>query len=123
MEDIGNLLYYIVIFVIALVSWLSGAGKKKPHQTGKTSPFPIPVPEMQSTPPPMPKRTKKTPPPIPRNIRQESPGYSSLYTKNNDTPVMLEDDGPSVADELELTDMESFRKAIIYAEIFNRKEW
>ena len=120
MEDIGNLLYYIVIFVIAIVSWISNSNKKKQQQDSIPSPFPT----QQNTsagPPSVPRGKKKAPPPIPRNTLFSQSSLSSKYT--DDTPILIEDSSDSIADDLNLNDADSLRKAIIYAEIFNRKSW
>lgn len=121
MEDIGNIIYYIVIFVIALISWLSNSTKKKAQQQTNT-PSPFPTQEMSPMPssPPV-KRQKTAPPPPPKHIKRQEKLQSTLSSKYTiDTPVMLEQEA-SLADELDLTDPESFRKAVIYTEILNRK--
>lgn len=122
MEDIGNLLYYIVIFVIAIVSWISSSGKKKQQPTNIPSPFPAQT-DTLTIPPPESERRKKMPPPVPRNIRQMPSTPSISSSKYTDTPVLLEESSNPIVDDLDLNNAESFRKAIIYAEIFNRKSW
>jgi len=119
MEDIGNIIYYVVIFVIALISWLSSPKKKKQQQTSIPSPFP--THEMQTTPPPVPNRKRKAaPPPVPKAQLYTS-AQSSLSSKYiNDTFTEPEEE-PTLIEELDLTNMESFRKAVIYTEILNRK--
>jgi len=121
MEDIGNILYYIVIFVIALVSWLSSSTKKKSQQqTNSPSPFPTQEMSPKPSPPPV-KRQKTVPPPAPNRTRQQEKLHSTLSSKYIiDTPIMLEEE-ISLVDELDLTNQESFRKAVIYTEILKRK--
>ena len=123
MEDIGNLLYYIVIFVIAIVSWISSSGKKKQQQTSIPSPFPTQQ-ETFTMPAPVSEKKRKTPPPAPRNTRQMPFAQSTLSSKYTDnTPIQVEDNSNPIIDDLDLDNAESFRRAIIYAEIFNRKSW
>jgi len=121
MEDIGNIIYYIVIFVIAIVSWLSSSTKKKSQQQTNI-PSPFPEHEILATPPPVPKvRRKSTPPPPPDRLHTKTNIYSDLSSKYKEiSPIQLEEE-PSLIEELDLTDTESFRKAVIYTEILNRK--
>lgn len=123
MEDIGDLIYYILIFVVALISWVSSlTKKKKQHQT--TIPSPFPTQEMPVMPPPPPKKKKQAPPPVPKRLRQQSYKDSFVSSKQKETTTIFqEEERVSLADDLELNNAESFRKAIIYSEILNRKEW
>lgn len=123
MEDIGNLVYYILIFAVAIISWISSLTKKKQqHQT--TIPSPFPTQEMPTVPPAVPRKKKQAPPPVPKKTRQQSNTNSFLSSKYKEsTPVLLEEEGASIADDLDLNNAETFRKAIIYSEILNRKEW
>ncbi|MDR2917763.1 MAG: hypothetical protein LBV72_00145 [Tannerella sp.] len=124
MEDnIGNLIYYILIFAVALISWISGLTKKK-QQKQTTIPAPFPTQEITDVPPAPPKKRKQGPPPVPKRMRQESYKDSFLSSKNKDaTTILQEEEGTHLMDDLELNNPESFRKAIIYSEILNRKEW
>lgn len=123
MEDIGNLIYYIVIFVVAIVSWVRSSTKKKQqHQTALPSPFP--TQDMPVIPPPAPRKKKVVPPPVPKHTRPESYPGSFMSSKYKDSPILMqEEEGVSLRDELELNRADDFRKAILYSEILNRKEW
>ena len=123
MEDIGDLIYYILIFVVAIISWISSlTKKKKQHQT--TIPSPFPTQEMPVVPPAPPRKKKQGPPPVPKRVRQQSYSDAFLSSKDKGTTTILQgEEHISPMDDLELNNAESFRKAIIYSEILNRKEW
>jgi hypothetical protein len=124
MDEIGNWLY-IVFIAIAVISSIFNAMKKKNQQP--QTPVPAPKPpkqEYQSPPVPM-KKTGKVPPPIPEHIRHfpfDALLASAAATTNPDTgPILIEEIEHVLAEELDLSDADAFRKAIIYSEIIHRK--
>jgi hypothetical protein len=122
MDNIGDWLYYIIILAVAGISWVSNLNKKK-HQEAE-SPIPAAPREMHVPPPPAPSRTRKKPP-VPRHAEQ--PSKPSFLTANEGERAIKtewsseEEKEVVLAEELNLTDIDTFRKAIIYAEILNRK--
>lgn len=123
-NHIGDWLYYIVILVVAGISWLSSVNKKKQQEAQQSASS---LPEEPSAPPVRQQRTKKTPPPIPKHLQPRASSYSFMATNEGEhamqqTSILTEEEsGPSISDTLELTHPETFRKAIIYAGIMNRK--
>jgi len=123
MDEIGNWVYIILMFVVLVSSVFKSFTKKKEQQQTQ---FPFPdIPEEEFPVPPAPKKkARKSPPPIP--VQKNQP-YSSLYAsqgvaENLQTEVsMMQEPECTLADELDLSDPEAFRKAIIYSEIINRK--
>jgi len=123
MDEFGNWIYIILMFVVLISSVFKSFTKKKEQQQAQ-----IPVPEEPEEVfpvPPVPKiKTKKLPPPIPVQKKQ---AYSSLFASPSvaeslQTELsMMQEPENTLADELDLSDPESFRKAIIYSEIINRK--
>jgi len=123
MDEFGNWIYIIIMVIVAITSLLSSMNKKKgQQQTQMPDPeFPeewFPAPPV----PPVPKKmNRKTPPPIPGHSRNQ-PYHSIPTTQMLSVESHLTPEEESVlADELDLTDAEAFRKAIIYSEILNRK--
>lgn len=123
MDELGNWVYIILMVVVAISSLYKSIRKKNEQQQTQS---PVPKPAEQSYPaPPIPmKKSKKLPPPVPK---QMNPPYSSLFASSTvaesiKTEISLMPEQESaLADELDFTDAEAFRKAIIYAEIVNRK--
>jgi len=121
-DSIGNWLYLIVIIVITVVSSLGSLKKKRTAET-VTSPQPVSPTEFFPEPPPVRKSKKKQPPAPPQKS-----GYTPMFQDEGQRAVEnivsfpgdLTDDATPLKD-LELDDAESFRKAIIYSEILNRK--
>ena len=123
MDEFGNWIYIILMFVVLISSVFKSFTKKKEQQQAQ---IPVPQePEEVFPVPPVPKiKTKKLPPPIPVQKKQ---AYSSLFASPSvaeslQTELsMMQEPENTLADELDLSDPESFRKAIIYSEIINRK--
>ena len=123
MDEIGNWVYIILMFVVLISGVFKSFTKKKEQQQTQ---MPVPeVPEDEFPVPPVPRKmTRKLPPPIP--VQKNKP-YSSLFaspsvTESMQTEMSFSPEQESViADELDLTDAEAFRRAIIYSEIINRK--
>lgn len=118
MEHVGDWLYYVIFFGIAIVSLINSVAKKK--STDTVSPPPV----YESPPPPPPLSVKrKTPPPAPNRSRF-SGGYETLFQNEgqrvfeNETPT---DNEVTATDNWSLNDVETIRKAIVYTEILNRK--
>ncbi|MDR2764474.1 MAG: hypothetical protein LBB90_05530 [Tannerella sp.] len=123
---LGDWLYYIVILVVAIVSFVSNLNKKKSQ--GQTLP-PAPSPSMEEVLPPLPPvqtQRKKSPPPAPKSFRPSSVSFLSGAEEGRqmlagNTPDFVEEKETAWTDELDLTDADAFRKAFIAAEILNRK--
>ena len=123
MDEIGNWVYIILMFVVLISSVFKSFTKKKEQQQTQ-----MPVPEVledEFPVPPVPRKmTRKLPPPIP--VQKNKP-YSSRFASPSvaesiQTEMSFSPEQESViADELDLTDAETFRRAIIYSEIINRK--
>jgi hypothetical protein len=127
MEDIGDVLYWILIVGAIVVSSISSLKEKQKEQ-------PKPQPQPQSwndemrtpPPPPAPKKKKKTPPPVARPQQQRAQSSFvaseegvSMFGEN--TAFLMDETEVVIMDDLDLTDVNAFRKAVIYAEILNRK--
>ena len=123
MDEIGNWIYIILMFVVLISSVFKSFTKKKEQQQAQI-PVPEALEEVFPFPPAPKKKTKKLPPPIPVQKRQ---AYSSLFAFPSVAESlqaelsMNQEPENTLADELDLTDHESFRRAIIYSEIINRK--
>jgi hypothetical protein len=125
-NHLGDWLYYIVILVVAIVSFVGNLNKKKPQE--ETLP-PAPAPSMEDLLPPAPPvqtRRKKSPPPVP-GFRPSRSSFSSPFAEEGsrmlteDTFAAADEKETAWADELNLTNTDTFRKAFISAEILNRK--
>ncbi|MDR3269053.1 MAG: hypothetical protein LBT83_08310 [Tannerella sp.] len=128
-KEIGGWLYYIVILAVAGISWINSMNKKK-RQQAQTPSSSLPEIEEMLSPPPPPVRQpqkRKTPPPAPKHSRQRASDFLFLTDKEGERSIRTsffseeEEGGISLSETLELTDPETFRKAIVYAEIMNRK--
>ncbi|MDR1601524.1 MAG: hypothetical protein LBS42_03750 [Tannerella sp.] len=121
MDNFGDWLYYIIFLVVAIVSFANSAKKKNRSETAE------PPPAYEQTPPvhmPPPRARTKAPPPVPKQAK----GYVPLF--QNEGQRVLEnavsfpaekENETSLAEKLELKNADAFRKAVIYAEILNRK--
>lgn len=128
MDDLGNWVYIILMVVVGISSFISSVNKKKRQQQTHI-PFPQP-PEpsypMPSPPPPAPKRKEIAAPPPIRKKMQHQPLAFHLSVPAEDissdeiSSAPLEDE-VSIINELKLNNTDDFKKAIIYAEIINRK--
>lgn len=148
MDNIGDWLY-IVLLVIAGVSSLFGSGKKKKRSTevlGQPDRDIVIEPETQpagglwdlfdENPAPQPKPRKKK---SPTAKQRTKPKRESVYTPaaspflagesrmrehefaQSSARLQTADDEPGVMPETTFSDVSEIRKAIIYAEILNRK--
>ena len=121
-NNLGDWLYYIVILIAAGISFMSSL-KKKQRQAASQ---PEEIEEMEevlpSVPPVWERQEKKTPPPVPEPRRQRlaTVGETLRMTSSELSPV-TEEQAAGWADELHLTDTDAMRKAVICAEILNRK--
>jgi hypothetical protein len=128
MEELGDWVYIILMVVVGISSMYSSA-KKKQRQQQTQMPSPEPSEPSEPSEPwypmtPTPKqKAKKQPPPVPRHIRQQpSTSTIPIIETGMQTEIhVAQTEGNVYIDELELDDPETYRKAIIYAEIFNRK--
>jgi len=129
MDELGNWVYIILMVVFAISSLYRSINKKKEEQSTQ---MPVPelpdfqdFPEQPYTMPPVPmKKSRKSHPPAPTPKNQP---YSSLFASSTVSESLhveksfMPEQESALADELDLTDAEAFRKAIIYSEILNRK--
>ena len=128
MEDLGNWVYILLMVVVGISSMLSSINKKKgqqqtqmpdsdfPELSFPEAPVPVPIPK---------ERNKKSSPSFPEQ-RKHQPLRSHSTFPVTDNSVQSElsithEKENKWIDELDLTDAEAFRKAIIYSEIINRK--
>ena len=124
MDEFGDWIYIILMVVVAISSLFKSISKKKEQQPTQ---MPVPKPSEQSYPvPPVPvKKSRRMPPPMPKQSTQP---YSSLFASSGTIAesikteiALMPEQESALADELDLTDAEAFRKAVIYSEIINRK--
>ena len=117
-NQIVDWLYYIVILVVTGISLVSSLNKKKKQPEILSEPE-LPD-EMMPSPPPV--RMRKTPPPA-RKLQQSDRfmAQEGIRTLKPESPVVPNETETAWADSLELTDTDGLRKAVIHAEIFNRK--
>jgi len=123
MDELGNWVYIILMVVVGISSLWSSINKKKGQQ--QTS-IPAPDPPEPSFPvPPVPvKKNKKST--LFEHAKSEQPFGSRLTSQMAESSLPKEtsiepEEEFVLVDELDLKDAESFRRAIIYAEILNRK--
>jgi hypothetical protein len=125
-NHVGDWLYYIVILVVGIISFISNQNKKKSQ--AQTLP-PEPSSSMEEVLPPAPQvqpRRRTNPPSAPKPRRTS---YASPSPGTEEGQRMLDEEAIAFgekmetkwADELNLTDADVFRKAFISAEILNRK--
>ena len=127
MDELGDWIYIIVMVVVGISSFVSSLNKKKRQQQSQ-----MPLPEMSETLEPSyptpyvpEQREKKQPPPVPgRSKHNPLNAQSTLPTYETDVQTeisFMQEEESTIAGELELSDPDAFRKAIIYSEILNRK--
>ena len=123
MDEFGDWIYIILMVVVGISSLFKSITKKKEQQPVQK---PVPKPSQQSFPvPSVPtKKSRQAPPPVPEHLRQS---FSSLFSSSTKAEsiqteiAFIPEQENTLADELDLTDAETFRKAIIYSEIINRR--
>lgn len=147
MENLGDLIYIVVLAVIGLSSLFSAGKKKKVEAEAKKQQAPPPdivTPETASDrdfwdiftepeekyPPVIvkPKAQKKSPKPQTTKAVQPSPflkGESEIEriirTQSSNLSFLEEEENTPLVSAEEFNDPESLRKAVIYSEILNRK--
>ncbi|MDR0758060.1 MAG: hypothetical protein LBF85_09470 [Tannerella sp.] len=125
MDNFGDWLYYIIFLVVAIVSFVNSAKKKNRTETAVPPP---PPPAYEEEPPVhIPSRAKIKMPPAPERAKKTG-GYVPLFPNEGqrvlENAMSLPDkeaNDISLVDKLELNSADSFRKAVIYSEILNRK--
>ncbi|MDR1747118.1 MAG: hypothetical protein LBR49_07600 [Tannerella sp.] len=134
MDKYGDWVYYLIFLAITIVSLLKNADRKKRREAEEMT-LPPPVPQMQAPPPPPApmmdrrKRAVTAPPPAPGRARKEKTypsfgtdeGVRILASGQSETMELTDLKEATYADGLSLTDTDTLRKAIIYAEILERK--
>jgi len=124
MDQFGDWVYIILMVVVGITSLFSSINKKKRQQQTQM-PSPVP-PEFSYPTPPVPKKKeRKLPPPVPADSRYPSFDthltFPIVETDSQAETYLVQEEEGALANELELTDPDAFRKAVIYAEILNRK--
>ncbi|MDR2120461.1 MAG: hypothetical protein LBP64_06270 [Tannerella sp.] len=130
MDNFEDWLYYIIFLVIGIVSYVGSAKKKNRDETVAPPPPPA-YPEYEEqapSPVPIPPGERRTSlPPVPERVKRAG-GYVSLFQDegrrvSDNTASLLSEETyeKSIADKMELNSADAFRKAVIYAEILNRK--
>ena len=132
MDELGNWIYIILMVVVGISSLYSSMNKKRRQQQVE-----IPEPEMSETPyqelpvpapfpaPASMKKVRPTRSPVTEHFRHQP--LSSLMTfplaeSSEQTAISQTPDDDFISnDDLDLTNADSLRKAIIYSEIINRK--
>ena len=123
MDEFGDWIYIILMVVVGISSLFRSISKKKEQQPTQ---MPVPKPPQQShrVPPVPTRKSRRMPPPVPEHLRQS---FSSLFESSTVAEsiktemALMPEQESALADELDLTDAEAFRKAVIYSEILNRK--
>jgi len=125
MDEFGDWIYIILMVVVGISSLFSSINKKKSRQQTQM-PLPEPVePSESSYPAPSvpKKKERKLSPPVPGHLKPQS--YNTdLSVPTTDTQAeiyLMQEEESTLAGELELTDPDAFRKAVIYSEILKRK--
>ena len=122
MDEFGDWIYILVMVVIGISSLFSSKNKKKTQQqTQMPSPEPLDLPFPDLSVPK--KKERKQPPPVPGHINRQPFNTQSTISKTipQIEKNLLQEEESTLAGELELTDPDTFRKAIIYSEVLNRK--
>ncbi|MDR2627749.1 MAG: hypothetical protein LBC40_06920 [Dysgonamonadaceae bacterium] len=128
MDNIGDWIYYIVILVVAGISWLNNSAKKRRQEADEAAPE-ASQEEMHTPPPPPPPPPVPSPRTKPRVSRQATHPSATSSIASSEGERMIKTDWSAEEDaakdalrveELELTDVEAWRKAVIYAEILKK---
>ena len=131
MDEFGDWIYIILMVVVGVSSLISSANKKKKQQQMQ---MPLPEPSEISEPlepwhpttSPVPKKKeKKVPHPVQQKVTHPSfradLTFPTIETASQTEIYLAAEEENTFADELELTDADDFRKAVIYSEILNRR--
>jgi hypothetical protein len=129
MDELGNWIYIILMVVVAISSFFRSVNKKSKQQHTHIpvpqSPEPsFPMPSIPS--PPIPQLKEATaPPPVRKRVQYQSVASQITFPAEdvsaNEIASMSAEEDFSMINELRLNDINDFQKAIIYAEIINRK--
>ncbi|MDR2469374.1 MAG: hypothetical protein LBD27_02690 [Tannerella sp.] len=119
-NQIGDWLYYIVILTVVGISLVSSLNKKKKRPEILSEPELLD--EMMPPSPPV-RMQRKTPPPVRKSRLSDrlDMAQEGIRTLTPESPAVPDEPEIAWADSLELTDTDGLRKAVIHAEIFNRK--
>jgi hypothetical protein len=123
MDKLSNILPFIIFIGVIIYSIMKSSGKKQQdewskttlpgHRSGKEITLPDILQEVQST-----KKQKKTNRlPQPERIQN-----LSATPVQSVVPLEIEDLESSGETVLDISDVENIKKAVIYTEIFNRRE-
>jgi len=127
MDEFGDWIYIILMVVVGITSLFSSINKKKrEQQTQMPSPESVEPTESSYPAPSAPKKKeRKLPPPVPGHIKHQSYNtdlaFPTVETGLQTEIYLTQEEENTLAGELELTDPDAFRKAVIYSEILNRK--
>jgi hypothetical protein len=124
MDQLGDWVY-IILMVVVGVSSLFGSINKKKREQQTQMPLPEPAEPSYSEFPPVPKKKEKKAPLVSKQIEhQPFNAHLTFPVDETDSQVemfLVQEEESALIGELELTDPDAFRKAVIYSEIINRK--
>ena len=134
MDELGNWIYIILMVVVAISSLFSSMNKKRRQQQAEIPERDMPETPYQEIPVPFP-----DPAPAPSSVKKIRPTSSPVTERFRHQPLsslmsfpltetseqtaisQVTDDEYVLVDDLDLTDTESVRKAVIYSEILKLK--
>ncbi|WP_080905302.1 hypothetical protein [Parabacteroides sp. Marseille-P3160] len=135
MDNLGDLIYILILGVIAVSGIFSAdKKKKKEREARKQNPTPAGIPDLRelfgefeekkknvSPPKPIPV-IKEKPKPTPSPFLLTSEGDSEIRRKAQSTNSLFPiEEEHFLGEKLDFRDIDELKKAIIYSEIFNRK--
>ena len=123
MDEFGDWIYIILMVVVGISSLFSSISKKKRQQQTQ---MPVPVPSESTFPEPSIPKQKARKQPLPAFEQSKRIPYDANMTHRVEdnrlqAETFVEQEESTLSDELDLSDADAFRKAVIYAEILNRK--
>lgn len=128
MEDIGDLLYVVVILIAGLGAVIKSFKKKQEKEIVSSSPSPQ-FPDLSDIFPAMDTYSERVSTDVSPAVLHEiakqqqstKPQYQAVKKKHEVNPVEDERDSNYVDFDMDLHDADELKKAFIYSEIFNRK--
>ena len=127
MDEFGDWIYIILMVVVGISSLFSSISKKKRgQQTQMPLPESVEPTELSYPAPSIPKKKeRKLPPPVPGHLKPQSYNtrltFPDVETALQSEIYLMQEEESTLAGELELTDPDTFRKAVIYSEVLKRK--
>ena len=132
MDELGNWIYIILMVVVAISSLFSSMNKKRRQQQVEIPEPDVPETPYQEIPVPFPapapssvKKIRPTSSPVTERFRHQPlsslMSFPLVESSEQSTISQVPDDEYVSVDDLDLTNMESVRKAVIYSEILKLK--